>query len=65
MIPNEEKQGWYYLAVKNYLHYYMKFQKLQNIRTIFIVYNAFILFEQKIKLNLMKNYVEIKIFEEL
>ena len=21
MIPNEEKEGWYYLAVKNYLHY--------------------------------------------
>ena len=22
MIPNEEKEGWHYLAVKNYLHYY-------------------------------------------
>ena len=21
MIPNEEKEGWYYLAVKKYLHY--------------------------------------------
>ena len=23
-IPNEEKEGWHYLAVKNYLHYYME-----------------------------------------
>ena len=23
MIPNVEKKGWHYLAVKNYLHYYM------------------------------------------
>ena len=21
MIPNEEREGWHYLAVKNYLHY--------------------------------------------
>ena len=21
MIPNKEKEGWHYLAVKNYLHY--------------------------------------------
>ena len=21
MVPNEEKEGWHYLAVKNYLHY--------------------------------------------
>ena len=24
MIPNEKKEGWHYLAVKNYLHYYME-----------------------------------------
>ena len=24
MIPNDEKKGWCYLAVKNYLHYYME-----------------------------------------
>ena len=24
MISNEEKEGWYYLAVKNYLNYYME-----------------------------------------
>ena len=24
MILNEEKEGWQYLAVKNYLHYYME-----------------------------------------
>ena len=24
MIPNEEKKGWRYLVVKNYLHYYIK-----------------------------------------
>ena len=24
MIPNEEKESWHYLAVKNYLHYYME-----------------------------------------
>ena len=24
MIPNEEKEGWYYLAVKNYLHYFIE-----------------------------------------
>ena len=24
MIPNEEKKGWHYLVVKNYLHYYIK-----------------------------------------
>ena len=35
MIPNKEKEGWHYLAVKNYLHYYLK--KLQNISEIFIV----------------------------
>ena len=24
MIPNVEKEGWHYLEVKNYLHYYME-----------------------------------------
>ena len=35
MITNEEKEGWHYLAVANYQHYYIK--KLQNIRVVFIV----------------------------
>ena len=24
MIPNEEKEGWHYLALKNCMHYYME-----------------------------------------
>ena len=35
MIPNEEKSGWHYLAVKIYLHYYIR--KHQVVRVIFLV----------------------------
>ena len=24
IMPNEEKEGWHYLAVKKYLHYYIE-----------------------------------------
>ena len=58
MIPNKEKEGCHYLAVKK------KFTLLRgitsNIMEIFIVSIVFILLEQKINLNLMKNYVKIK-----
>ena len=46
MIPNEQKEGWHYLAVKSYLHYYEDKNCL-----------VFILLKQKINLNRMKKYV--------
>ena len=63
MIPNKEKEGWHYLAVKNYLHCYI--EQLQNISLIFIARIVFTDFEPKINLNLMKKYVKIKISVEL
>ena len=30
IILNEEKEGWHYLAVKNYLHYYMEWKHKGN-----------------------------------
>ena len=45
MIPNEQKEGWYVLAVKNYLQYYIEY--CQIIKLIFIVWIVFILLEQK------------------
>ena len=35
MIPNKEKVGWHYVAVKNYLHYFI--ETLQNTMVVFIV----------------------------
>ena len=32
MIPNVDKEGWNYLAVKNYLHYYMV-NRLHSFKT--------------------------------
>ena len=63
MIPNEEKEDWRYLPVKNYLHYYM--ECLQNMMVTFIALIDFVLLEQKINFNLMKNYVQMRIFVEL
>ena len=34
MIPNKEKEVWHYLAVKNYLHYYI--EKPQKVKMIYI-----------------------------
>ena len=63
MIPNVEKEGCNYLAVKKL------FTLLGGITSKhkggFIVWIAFILIEQKTSLSLMKKYVEIKIFVEL
>ena len=58
MIPNEEKEGWQYLAMK----------KLPTLlrgitsKHDFYCLNFFILLEQKISLSLMKKYVKTKIF---
>ena len=57
MIPNEEKGGRHFLAVKKIF--------IVNIMMIFIVWIVFIPLEQKINLNLMKKYVKIKISAEL
>ena len=35
MIPNKEKVEWHYVAVKNYLHYFI--ETLQNTMVVFIV----------------------------
>ena len=63
MIPNEEKEGWHYLAVKKLSA--LSHKKLQNITGIFIVQVVFMPLEQKINLNLMKKYVKIKIYMEM
>ena len=63
MIPSEEKEGWHFLMLKK-LSTSSRGSKHQNIMVIFIVENVFILLEQKLKLNLMKKYVKIKISVE-
>ena len=60
MIPNEEKEGWYSLAVK-------ELSALFNGMTSkhkgdFFAWIFFILLEQKINLNLTNKYLKIKIF---
>ena len=62
-IPNEEKEGWHYLAVKKL--FALLHKKLQNMSVFFIVWILLILLEQKINLNLMKKCVKIKISMEL
>ena len=60
MIPNEEKEGWHYLAVKTLsglLH-----RKNSKHNCDFCCLNCL---EQKIILNLMKKYVRTKISVEL
>ena len=47
MIPNEEKEGWHYSAVKTF--FVIAWNNL-----IFIYRIVFILLEQKVNLNLMK-----------
>ena len=47
MIPNEEKEGWHYSAVKT-------FSVIAWNNLIFIYRIVFILLEQKVNLNLMK-----------
>ena len=64
MIPNGEKERkWHYLAVK-------KLSALlgginSKDKSYFYYWNVFILLEQKINLNLMKNDVKIKTYVEL
>ena len=59
MIPIEEKEGWHYLPVKN-LSTLLTGMTLKH-HDDFFAWIAFIPLEQKIHLNLMKNYVKIKI----
>ena len=66
MIPNEVNEGWHYLAVKKLsvlLHGITS--KHDFYKWFFLVWIVFVLLEQKINLNVMKKYVEIKIFVEL
>ena len=65
MIPNEEKEGWHYLAVKNYLHYYMEQYYIEKHKSDFYCLITFIFLEQKANLNLMKKYVKAKSTVEL
>ena len=64
MIPNVEKEGWHYLAVKKLpalLH-----EMNSKHKCDFYCLNCVHFFlEQKTHLNLMKKYVKIKIFMEL
>ena len=63
MIPNEEKEGWLYLAVKKLpalLHGITSKHKGD-----FYCLNCFHSFRTKINLNLMKKYVKIKISVDL
>ena len=56
MIPNEEKGGLHYLAVKKVS------TSLRGIKSRhFYCFNCFILLQQKMNFSLMKKYVKIKI----
>ena len=63
MVPNEEKEGWHYLAVKKLS------TLLRGITSThhgdFYYLNCLHLLEQKISLNLLKKYVKTKISVEL
>ena len=63
MILNYEKEGWHHLAVKKLS------TLLRGITSKhpsdFFVWIVFILLEQKINLNLIKEYLKINIFVEL
>ena len=59
MIPNEEKEGWYYLAVKRLLALLRGI--ISKHKGDFYCLNC----KKKVNLNLMKEYVKVKIFVEL
>ena len=63
MIPNEEKEGWYYLVVEKLFPLLLK--KTSKHKGGFIFWIVLILLEQKINLNLIKKYVKINISAEL
>ena len=64
MIPNVEKEGWHYLAVKK-LRALLHEMNSKHKCDFYCLNCVHFFLEQKTHLNLMKKYVKIKIFVEL